>query len=78
MLKRQLLDAGLPDLVSPHSFRVTVVTDLLTQETDFNPLKPESASCRDKLSSGAYLASQESFNHGRGAVSALIASSDSC
>lgn len=31
MLKRRLKDAGLPLLFSPHSFRVTVVTDLLTQ-----------------------------------------------
>lgn len=31
MLKRQLHDAGMPELYSPHSFRVTVVTDLLNQ-----------------------------------------------
>ena len=31
MLKRRLEDAGLPHLFSPHSFRVTVVTDLLNQ-----------------------------------------------
>jgi integrase/recombinase XerD len=31
MLKRRLADAGLPHLFSPHSFRVTVVTDLLNQ-----------------------------------------------
>jgi site-specific recombinase XerD len=31
MMKRRLADAGLPDLFSPHSFRVTVVTDLLNQ-----------------------------------------------
>ena len=31
MMKRRLIDAGLPDLFSPHSFRVTVVTDLLNQ-----------------------------------------------
>ena len=31
MMKRRLEDAGLPDLFSPHSFRVTVVTDLLNQ-----------------------------------------------
>ena len=29
MMKRRLEDAGLPDLFSPHSLRVTVVTDLL-------------------------------------------------
>jgi site-specific recombinase XerD len=32
MLKRRLNDAGLPHLFSPHSFRVTVVTDLLKQD----------------------------------------------
>ena len=32
MLKRRLKDAGLPELFRPHSFRVTVVTDLLTQD----------------------------------------------
>jgi site-specific recombinase XerD len=31
MMKRRLASAGLPDLFSPHSFRVTVVTDLLNQ-----------------------------------------------
>lgn len=31
MLKRRLEDAGVPHLFSPHSFRVTVVTDLLKQ-----------------------------------------------
>ena len=31
MMKRRLAAAGLPDLFSPHSFRVTVVTDLLHQ-----------------------------------------------
>jgi integrase/recombinase XerD len=32
MLKRRLVDAGLPELFSPHSFRVAVVTDLLKQD----------------------------------------------
>lgn len=32
MLKRRLSQAGLPDIFSPHSFRVTVVTDLLKQD----------------------------------------------
>jgi integrase/recombinase XerD len=31
MVKRRLKAAGLPDRLSPHSFRVTTVTDLLTQ-----------------------------------------------
>jgi integrase/recombinase XerD len=31
MVKRRLKDAGLPGIFSPHSFRVTTVTDLLTQ-----------------------------------------------
>ena len=31
MLKRRLKDAGLPPIFSPHSFRVLVVTDLLSQ-----------------------------------------------
>jgi site-specific recombinase XerD len=31
MLKRRLKTAGLPDDLSPHSFRVATVTDLLTQ-----------------------------------------------
>ncbi len=30
-VKRRLKDAGLPDRLSPHSFRVAAVTDLLTQ-----------------------------------------------
>jgi integrase len=32
MLKRRLKDAGLPDLLWPHRFRVTVVTDLVSQD----------------------------------------------
>ena len=32
MLKRRLKDARLPNIFSPHSFRVLVVTDLLTQD----------------------------------------------
>ena len=31
MLKRRLKPAGLPEILSPHSFRVLVVTDLLSQ-----------------------------------------------
>jgi site-specific recombinase XerD len=31
MVKRRLRDAGLPTHLSPHSFRVATVTDLLTQ-----------------------------------------------
>ena len=31
MLKRRLRKAGLPEIISPNSFRVFVVTDLLTQ-----------------------------------------------
>ena len=31
MLKRRLKDAGLPLRLSPHSFRVATITDLLTQ-----------------------------------------------
>jgi site-specific recombinase XerD len=30
-VKRRLKDAGLPVRLSPHSFRVTGITDLLTQ-----------------------------------------------
>jgi integrase/recombinase XerD len=33
MMKRRLKDAGLPEHFSPHSFRVTAVTDLLEQNT---------------------------------------------
>jgi len=32
MMKRRLKDAGLPNVFSPHSFRVAVVTDLLKQD----------------------------------------------
>jgi integrase/recombinase XerD len=31
MMKRRLKDAGLQDNLSPHSFRVTTITDLLEQ-----------------------------------------------
>jgi integrase/recombinase XerD len=32
MMKRRLKDAGLPEILSPHSFRVTTITDLLDQD----------------------------------------------
>ena len=32
ILKRRLQEAGLPEIISPHSFRVMVVTDLLSQD----------------------------------------------
>ena len=31
MVKRRMKDAGLPSRLSPHSFRVTTITDLLSQ-----------------------------------------------
>jgi site-specific recombinase XerD len=31
LVKRRLKDAGLPERLSPHSFRVSAITDLLTQ-----------------------------------------------
>jgi len=31
LVKRRLKDAGLPSRMSPHSFRVTAITDLLSQ-----------------------------------------------
>ena len=31
MMKRKLKDIGLPQIYSPHSFRVTIITDLLEQ-----------------------------------------------
>ena len=31
MVKRRMKDAGLPKRLSPHSFRVTTITDLLSQ-----------------------------------------------
>ena len=34
MMQRRMNDAGLPRSLSPHSFRVTVVTDLLTEGSD--------------------------------------------
>jgi hypothetical protein len=40
MVKWRLKDAGLPSRLSPHSFRVTGITDLLTQGV---PLADEAA-----------------------------------
>jgi site-specific recombinase XerD len=39
MMKRRLEDAGLSDLFSPHSFRVTVVTDLLNQNVPLEDIQ---------------------------------------
>ena len=38
-MKRRLSDAGLPELFSPHSFRVTVVTNLLNQNVRLEDLQ---------------------------------------
>jgi integrase/recombinase XerD len=38
LVKRRLKDAGLPSRLSPHSFRVTAITDLLTQGVPLNHL----------------------------------------
>jgi hypothetical protein len=42
LVKRRLKDAGLPKRLSPHSFRVAAVTDLLTQGV---PLEIGQPSC---------------------------------
>jgi site-specific recombinase XerD len=39
MVKRRLRDAGLPSHLSPHSFRVATVTDLLTQQVPFEDVQ---------------------------------------
>jgi integrase/recombinase XerD len=39
MMTRRLEDAGLPTLFSPHSFRVTVVTDLLNQNVPLEDVR---------------------------------------
>src|SRR4051794_17056203 len=40
LVKRRLKDAGLPDRLSPHSFRVAAVTDLLTQDVPLDIGQP--------------------------------------
>ena len=39
MLKRRLAAAGLPKILSPHSFRVLVVTDLLSQNVPLEDVR---------------------------------------
>ncbi len=39
MMKRRLKDAGLPTHYSPHSFRVTTITDLLEQEVPLDDVQ---------------------------------------
>jgi site-specific recombinase XerD len=39
MMKRRLKAAGLPTLYSPHSFRVTTITDLLEQEVSLEDVQ---------------------------------------
>ena len=51
MLKRRLNDAGLPSIFSPHTFRVLLVTDLLSQVVQYRaatptPETPISYDCR--------------------------------
>src|SRR5262249_43857442 len=39
MVKRRLKDAGLPLRLSPHSFRVTTITDLLEHDSEINEVQ---------------------------------------
>ena len=39
MVKRRMKDAGLPGSLSAHSFKVTVITDLLTQGVDLSDVQ---------------------------------------
>jgi integrase/recombinase XerD len=39
MVKRRLKNAGLPTRLSPHSFRVTGITELLSQEIPLEDLQ---------------------------------------
>lgn len=39
MVKRRLKDLNLPDRISPHSFRVTVATDLLKQDVSLEQVQ---------------------------------------
>jgi integrase/recombinase XerD len=40
LVKRRLKDAGLPKRLSPHSFRVSAITDLLTQGVPLDEGQP--------------------------------------
>jgi len=66
MMKRRLEDAGLPELFSPHSFRVTAVTDLLNQNVCLIRM------CRSKMCSispGMQARRQRAFMIGGGGAS---------
>ena len=52
MLKRRLRAAGLPEILSPHSFRVLVVTDLLSQNV---PLEVKVSRIRGRFISAVYV-----------------------
>ena len=39
IVKRRLADAGLPAIISPHSFRVMVVTNLLSQNVPIDDVQ---------------------------------------
>ena len=41
LVKRRLKDAGLPERLSPHSFRVTAITDLLSQGIPLEDVQPK-------------------------------------
>ena len=48
MLKRRLKAAGLPEILSPHSFRVLVVTDLLSQNVPLEDAHPRTTQIYDR------------------------------
>ena len=41
LVKRRVKDAGLPEHLSPHSFRVTAITDLLHQGVRLEDVQPK-------------------------------------
>jgi integrase/recombinase XerD len=54
MMKRRLKDIGLPLLYSPHSFRVTTITDLLEQGVPLEDVQQRLAGHADPRTTRLY------------------------
>ena len=72
MMKRRLKAAGLPGHFSPHSFRVTTVTDLLEQNVPLEDVQYLAGHCRPAHDADLRPAAAEGHAEHRGADLDLI------
>jgi integrase/recombinase XerD len=66
IVKRRLKDAGLPERLSPHAFRVTAITDLLTQRIPLDDGQPACGAPRTRQDRRSEMCNGRRRDGGRG------------